>query len=163
MYDVTIPEYGWIKSLNMVIQPAHIQPQATIRVIGHLPHEINDVLKSYGKLPEPFHQEDRKRLAKIIEQDKMTKIQPTVKVHEVMEPHHAQYLLIAMSTTAVITIVGLVIFCIWAKLQTTPTNARTQSFTLTPSFPMTRCNCVFDILKFNFDVSSLVSPPPSWH
>ena len=120
LYDVTIPEYGWIKSPNMVIQPAHVQPQATIRVIGHLPHEINDVLKSYGKLPEPFHQEDRKKLAKIIEQDKMTKIQPTVKVHEVMETHHAQYLLIAMSTTAVITVIGLAIFCIWANCKRRP-------------------------------------------
>ena len=159
MYDVTIPEYGWIKSPNMVIQPAHIQPQATIRVIGHLPHEINDVLKTYGKLPEPFHQEDRKRLAKIIEQDKMTKIQPTVKVHEIMEPHHAQYLLIINVNYSRYNHRWTRHFLHLGELQTTPTNARTQSFTLTPSFPMTRCNCVFDILKFNFDVSSLVSPP----
>ena len=122
-----IPEYGWIKSPNMVIQPAHVQPQATIRVIGHLPHEINDVLKSYGKLPEPFHQEDREKLAKIIEQDKMTKVQPTVKVHEVMESHHAQYLLIAMSTTAVITVIGLAIFCIWANCKRRPQTAQSNS------------------------------------
>ena len=114
IYDIRVPQQGWLKSRNLVIQPAGIQPHLSVTVVGYLPANINHAFLTLKKIPDPFHPNDRQRMENIAKSE--SKVAPvTVTVEPIMELHHAQYLLVIMSVIIIISNVGIAVFCVWAN------------------------------------------------